>query len=196
VGDEARRLQVDLPWPVVLVAPVLAVTPVLVAWATLATFGSLANLVAATAKAIDRSSVAGPAAALAGLATVAELVVVGVAAVDSARQRGGLAPWLAPATAVAVGVVLTPVALFAGSGWLAPRAAGRGDAAKLFDALRIACEHSGRWLLAGLVVGAVAAGIAVRAGRIGPVERLVRQQLDAWRAAADESRPDPEAWRR
>lgn len=174
----------------------LAATPVLLAWALVGVFGSFAGLAAATTKAASRSSL-GPLAGLAlGLATVAGLVAVGTAAVGSARRRRALPPWLAPVTAVAAGCVLTPVAMLAGAGWLAPRAAGQGDTAKLFDELRAAYDRTGAWVLAGLVVGALGTGALLRTGRFGTVSAWVERQRDAWRAAADEPRPDPEAWRR
>jgi hypothetical protein len=192
--ERIRDLRV--PWPVVLFAPLLAATPVLLAWALVGVFGSLAGLAAAATKALSRSSL-GPLAGLAlGLATVAGLVVVATAAIDAWRRRGGLPPWLAPVTAVAVGCVLTPLALLAGAGWLAPRTAGQGDTAKLFAELRSAYDRTGGWILAGLVLGAIVVAALARAGRLDAIRRWLERQRAAWRAAADEPRPDPEAWRR
>ena len=190
-----RLHDLDVPGPIVLVAPLLAATPVLLAWALVGVFGSLAGLAAAMTKTLSRGSL-GPFVGFAlGVATVAGLVVVATAAVGAWRRRGRH-PWLAPVTAVAAGCVLTPIALLAGAGWLAPRTAGQGDTAKLFDELRGAYDRTGGWVLAGVVAAAAATALVVRAGRFGVVSGWVERQREAWRAAADEPRPDPEAWRR
>ena len=186
----------QVPWPVALVAPLLAATPIVLAWALLAVFAPLANVAAATTRSIDHSSLA-PVAGLAfGGLTVAGVVVVGVAALESWRRPGAPSLWLAPLTSVAAGCVLTPLALLVGARWLAPRAAGRGDPAKLFEVLRDAYEHTGSWVLAGLVLGALVTVVVVKLGRFAAVTAWVQRLLEAWRAAGAEARPDPEAWRR